>query len=68
MLKSRQYLAAVKPTGDALVLELMHFEHEIVDPKTLKLPPANEKTKDGEMKAAMLLIDAMAKPGSSTGA
>lgn len=62
VLKSRQYLAAVKPMGDALVLELMHFEKEIVDPKTLKLPPASEKTKDGEMKAAMMLIDAMAKP------
>ncbi len=62
VLRSRQYLAAVKPSGNALVLELMHFASEVVDPGTLDLPLASEKTKDGEMKAAAMLIDAMARP------
>jgi DNA end-binding protein Ku len=61
VLRSREYLAAVKPSGEALVLELMHFEDEIVDPSTLDLPAASAKTKEGEMKAAMMLIDAMAR-------
>ena len=61
VLRSREYLAAVKPSGDALVLELMHFEDEIVDASTLDLPATGEKTKNAEMKAAMMLIDAMAR-------
>ncbi|MGZ6971588.1 MAG: non-homologous end joining protein Ku [Thermoanaerobaculia bacterium] len=61
VLRTREYLAAVKPAGEALVLEMMHFADEIVRPRDLELPPAHEKTSEGEMKAAMMLIDAMAK-------
>ena len=61
VLRTREYLAAVKPSGNALVLEMMHFAHEIVSPSEIDLPPAKEKTPEGEMKAAMMLIDAMAK-------
>ena len=31
-LRNKQHLAAVKPMGDALVLELMRFQAELVDP------------------------------------
>lgn len=40
VIKTRQHLAAVKPEGNLLVLELMHFAEEIVDAKELKIPPA----------------------------
>lgn len=60
VIRTRQRLAAVKPDGDALVLATMHFAREIVDPKGFELPAHNVKTPEREMKAAMMLIDAMA--------
>src|SRR6267143_5844 len=39
VIKTREHLAAVKPMGEALVLELMHFADELADPKELKRPP-----------------------------
>ena len=59
VIRAREHLAAVKPNGDALVLELMHFADEMVDQKTLDLP-AVEKPLENEMKVAKLLIDTMA--------
>src|ERR1044071_4734772 len=40
VIKTREHLAAVKPLGHALVLELMHFPDELADPSELQLPPA----------------------------
>jgi DNA end-binding protein Ku len=68
VLRSRQYLAAVKPSGGVLVLQTMHFATEVLSPRDLELPPAkdakaaNGKTRDREMKSALMLIDAMVKP------
>src|SRR5207237_4310656 len=39
VIKTREHLAAVKPLGEALVLELMHFAGELADPGELNLPP-----------------------------
>ena len=61
MLRTRQHLAAVRPNGNGLVLELLRFEHELVDAKTLDLPASKEKASDAEMKSAAMLIDAMTK-------
>jgi len=58
VIRSREHLAALKPSGDALVLELMHFADEIVDASTLELP-ANEQPAANEMKVAQMLIDTM---------
>jgi DNA end-binding protein Ku len=58
VIRSREHLAALKPHGDALVLELMHFADEIVDSKTLDLP-AQETPHANEMKVARMLIDTM---------
>jgi DNA end-binding protein Ku len=58
VIRSREHLAALKPNGDALVLELMHFADEIVDQSTLEFPAA-EKPHENEMKVARLLIDTM---------
>jgi non-homologous end joining protein Ku len=31
VIRSREHLAALKPNGEALILELMHFADEIVE-------------------------------------
>ena len=58
VIRSREHIAALKPNGDALVLELMHFADEIVDQSSLDLPAA-EKPAENEMKVARMLIDTM---------
>ncbi|GAC1501780.1 MAG: Ku protein [Vulcanimicrobiaceae bacterium] len=58
VIRTKEHIAAVKPIGDALVLEIMHWADEIVEqesldfPREAKLPPA-------EMKMAKMLIDTM---------
>ena len=58
VVRTKEYIAAVKPIGDALVLELMHWANEIVPSSTLELPE-KEKLPEGEMKMARMLIDTM---------
>lgn len=43
-IRSREYLAAVKPDGLFLMLELMHFAQEILEPEGLKTPFGIELT------------------------
>jgi len=62
ILRTRAHLAALSPNGQALIVELLHYPHEIVAAKEIDLPPAKEKTTAGEMRAAEMLIDAMVKP------
>jgi DNA end-binding protein Ku len=57
VLRTREHLAAVKPVGQALVLELMHFKDELADPSDLKLPKLEPGKK--EMDMALSLVDAM---------
>jgi DNA end-binding protein Ku len=65
VIRSREHLAALKPNGDALVLELMHFADEIVDQASLDFP-ASEKPLENEMKVAKMLIDTMTEPFDAT--
>jgi DNA end-binding protein Ku len=58
VIKTRQYLAGVKPEDGALVLELMHFADELADPGKLHLPKKTEVGKR-EMNMAKSLIDGM---------
>jgi DNA end-binding protein Ku len=59
VIKTRQYLAGVKPEEDgALLLELMHFADELADPDKLHLPKRIEVGKR-EMSMAKSLIDSM---------
>ena len=58
VIKTRQYLAGVKPEGDALVLELMHFAEELADPNKLHVPKKIEVGKR-EMSMATALVDSM---------
>jgi DNA end-binding protein Ku len=57
VIKTREHLAALKPLGKALVLELMHFADELADPKELSLPNGELGAK--ELAMADTLIDKM---------
>lgn len=58
VIKTRQHLAAVKPKDDALVLELMHFPDEVLEPAGLELP-REEKLGKKEMDMAKSLVETM---------
>ncbi|HTW84639.1 MAG TPA: Ku protein [Candidatus Sulfotelmatobacter sp.] len=59
VIRSREHLAAVKPNGEALVLELMHFNDELVEAGSFDFPAANEHVAPAEKKVAQMLIDTM---------
>src|ERR1700730_4596846 len=58
VIKTREYLAGVKPEDGALVLELMHFADELIDAGTLHIPKKVEVGKR-ELNMATALIDSM---------
>jgi DNA end-binding protein Ku len=58
VIRTKEYIAAVKPIDDALVLELMHWASEIVNAGTLEIPD-REKLPEKEMEMARMLIDTM---------
>ena len=60
VLRQREHVAAVEPAGDALVLSMMRFAHEIRSPKDLDLPKAGEGWTKKEMDLAHRLIDTLA--------
>lgn len=58
VIRTKEYIAAVKAIEGALVLELMHWESEIVASDTLDIP-GSEKLPEKEMKMARMLVDTM---------
>lgn len=58
VVRTKEYIAAVKAIDDALVLELMHWASEIVTPDTLEIPD-REKLPEKEMQMARMLVDTM---------
>src|SRR5579871_3585719 len=58
VIRTKEYIAAVKPVEDALVLELMHWANEIVAADTLEIP-GREKLPEKELKMARMLVDTM---------
>jgi DNA end-binding protein Ku len=62
VLRTREYLCAVRPQGDALVLLLMRFPHELVDVEDYALPSgkaADYRITKRELDMARELISAM---------
>ncbi len=57
VIKDREHLAAVKPSGPALVLELMHFADELIPADRLNLPDGAVGKKELEM--AKSLVESM---------
>lgn len=62
VLRTRQYLAAVIPEGNALLLELLRFQEELRDASDLELPGSikEQKVSDRELQMAEQLIESMA--------
>jgi DNA end-binding protein Ku len=63
VLRTKEYLCAVLPQDDALVLEILRFEEELVDLDEYKLPSgktAEYRVNDKELKMAKQLIESMA--------
>jgi DNA end-binding protein Ku len=62
VIRARQYLAALIPQGDALVLELLRYDQELVDLGEFELP-SSDLRENGvnrkEIDLAMKLIDGM---------
>ncbi len=56
-IRSREYLAAVKPDGLFLILELMHFAQEVLEPEGLR--DASAEVGPRELAMAKTLIEAM---------
>lgn len=60
IIKTRQHLAAVKANGDLLVLELMRFADELVDPARISIP-AEKRLGARELKMAKTLVNQMSE-------
>jgi DNA end-binding protein Ku len=68
VIRTRQYLAALSPRGDALMLDLMRFPQEIVKADEFDLPKGNSKSyrvTPAELAMATQLIEAMTKKWSA---
>jgi DNA end-binding protein Ku len=59
VIRSREHLAALKPNGEALVLELMHYQDELVEQTDFDFPTLKENVAPAELKIAKMLIDSM---------
>jgi DNA end-binding protein Ku len=60
VMRGRQYLAAIRPSGNVLVLETMFFADEVRDPaKELDQLPTRAKVSDKDLGMAVKLIKAM---------
>lgn len=65
MIRQREYLAAVLPQDDALVLMLMRYPQELVDLDEYKLPegkPSDWRITQKELEMGKQLVQSMAQP------
>jgi DNA end-binding protein Ku len=58
VIQNREYLAAVKPDGLFLILELMHFANEVLKPESLTTP-SDKDVSSKELDMAKALIASM---------
>jgi DNA end-binding protein Ku len=58
VIRTKEYIAALKPSGNALVIDLMRWPDELVDRSELDVP-GNEKLPPSELKMAKMLVDSM---------
>ena len=67
VMRNKEYLAAIRPDGDLLVLQTMFFADEVRDPKDeIDRIPGRARAKPAELAMAGQLIDSMSgtwKPG-----
>jgi DNA end-binding protein Ku len=65
IIRQKQHLASVKVVGDALVLELMRFAHELVNPEEFSFPAA-KAVRPQELEMAQQLIGNLEAPFDPT--
>lgn len=65
VLRTKEYLAALRPCGNALVLDTMHFADEIREAEGM--PEGKADVKTDELKMTQQLIDAMEQPTFDAG-
>src|SRR5919107_438578 len=56
---NREYLAAIRPYGDVLVLHTMRFADELVEAGDLELPKAGKKPDEREVEMAGRLVESL---------
>ncbi len=62
VIRSRQYLAALVPQDNALVLEILRYHHELREPSELSFPAGSleeHKVSDRELEIAEMLVNSM---------
>lgn len=65
VIRTREYLSAVMPLGDALILVMMRYPQELVDPADYKLPQGKSgdyRVSAKEIAMATQLVESMATP------
>ena len=60
VLRTKQYLVALRPLDDALVIETLYYADEVVDPDELEGLPHDVEISDRELKIARQLIESLA--------
>lgn len=66
VIKTREYLAGVKPLKHALVLELMHFAEELSDAEKLNVPKRSAEPGKRELEMAKALVETMSSEWNPT--
>ena len=61
VIRNREHIGAIKPSGDVLVLNQLRYQSEIRRPEGLKLPEA-DVAEAKEVELALALIDKLAEP------
>lgn len=59
VIRTKQYLAAVVPEGDVIVLDLLRYAHELRDPAELDLPRGKQGVSEKELEMAGRLVEGM---------
>lgn len=70
VIRTREYLCAVLPEGDALVLMLLRYPQELVDPEDYRLPAGGSgdyRVSNKELEMARSLVESMAVDWDPTG-
>ncbi len=62
VIRTREHVAVLKPSGDALVLVLLRYAEQLLDARGLDLPPRSEHGSPAERRSAQMLLDAMTQP------
>ncbi len=62
VMRGKQHLAAIRPSGKVLILETMHFADEVRDPADLDNVPQQTKVAPKDLKMAVSLVESLTTP------